>query len=149
MYSLSARRRVLTLPKCSDASEAILGISNLFVVKPSVRKLAMWGPQRMQESQLDFLRRGPSHTSDPARVCLAAWDGSVCSSGSRQCEAARNQALFIKSLRQTKSQFEQITVKHLRYTFSLCLPFCLFLAVVFFPIHSLLSVVRGSRKGGI
>lgn len=102
----------------------------------------------MQESQLDFLRRGPSHTSDPARVCLAAWDGSVCSSGSRQCEAARNQALFIKSLRQTKSQFEQITVKHLRYTFSLCLPFCLFLAVVFFPIHSLLSVVRDSRKGG-
>lgn len=62
--------QVLTLPKCSEASEAILGISNLFVVKISVRKLAMWGPQGMQESQLDFLREGSSHTSDLALACL-------------------------------------------------------------------------------
>lgn len=43
------------LHKYSDISVAILGISNLFVVKPSLRKLAMLGPQRTQESHVDLL----------------------------------------------------------------------------------------------
>lgn len=98
----------------------------------------------MQESQLDFLRGGSSHSSDPALACLAAWNGSVCSSVSRQCEAARNLASFIKSLKQMKSQFEQIIDKCLMYTCSVCLLCFLFLAVVFFffsPIHLLLPIV--------
>lgn len=127
MCSLSAHRRLLTLPKCSVASEAILGVSNLFAVKISDRKLATWGPQRMQESQLDFLSRGPSHLQSSSclpgmAACAPLAPGSV-----------RNQALFIKSLKQIKSQFEQIIVKCLMYTRSLCVCFFAFFKLVFVP----------------